>query len=317
MTVRTVTMSPGFDHDVVVDRIDQGAVGSVLRWNTHASGKGLNVSRAVHALGGDTVAYALVGSSDRAAFTALAARDGFTVRSATVDQPTRNNLTLRIDSSGTGAGHAAGPRFSDVPESAIQELFDLLLHDVSHGDVVTFNGSLPNGLRPTAWADMAGKVRDKGALLFADVQGQALRQLLETGLVRAAKPNYEESTDLADGGEKSRIKTAVAAIRRMHSVGVVDPIVTLGPLGAVHIDDGVVVRSQCPPDTTRVEVGAGDAFVAGYCSAVDVAVWKQHSPVALGLATASAHVDGIEGVELTSHVERRLIRVETEAVELL
>ena len=78
----------------------------------------------------------------------------------------------------------------------------------------------------------------------------------------------------------------------MRELGVIDPIVTLGALGAVHIDDGVVMHSECPTNNPKVEVGAGDAFVAGYCSAMDALAWRGLSPVALGLATASAHVDG-------------------------
>jgi 1-phosphofructokinase len=315
VTIRTVTLSTGFDHDVVVDRIDSGVVGSVLSWHTYSSGKGLNVSRMVHALGGDTVAYALIGDAEQDVFAGLAARDGYIVASVPIAQPTRNNLTLRVESSGAASGHATGRRFSEVPDDDVEKLFELVLADISAGDVVSFNGSLPEGFRPSAWADVAARICALGAKLFADVQGDAMIALFETGLVHASKPNEQEALDLLHGGEdRPPVQTAVAAVRRMRGLGVVDPIVTLGPLGAVHIVDGVVVRSECPTNVARVEVGAGDAFVAGYCSAIDAVAWRGRSPVALGLATASAHVDGLEGVELAANIEQRLTRVASTAL---
>ncbi|OBK71303.1 1-phosphofructokinase family hexose kinase [Mycobacterium sp. 1274761.0] len=318
MTVRTLTLSPGFDHDVVVDRIDPGCVGAVLQWKTHASGKGLNVSRTIRALGGDTVAYAVVGDSEAAAFTALAERDGYAVSSVVIEQPMRNNLTLRVGDHGATAGHAAGRRFSDVPEQAVRDLFDRLLADISPGDVVSFNGSLPDNSRPTVWAERAGEIHARGALLFADVQGEAMLRLLETRLVVAAKPNHDESRALSEPGEgRQPLDDALAAIRRMHSLGVADPIVTLGAMGALHVDGDLIVRSECPCDASRIEVGAGDAFVAGYCAGVDVVAWQGCRPVALGLATASAHVDGFDGDDLASRVEGRLARIVTEVLEPL
>ena len=71
------------------------------------------------------------------------------------------------------------------------------------------------------------------------------------------------------------------------------------------------MHSECPTNNPKVEVGAGDAFVAGYCSAMDALAWRGLSPVALGLATASAHVDGFEGLELATNIEQRLTRVES------
>ena len=234
MTIRTVTLSTGFDHDVVVDRIDSGAVGSVLRWHTHTSGKGLNVSRVVHTLGGDTVAYALIGSAEQDKFTELAARDGYVVASVPIAQPTRNNLTLRVESTGAASGHATGRRFSGVPDDDVAKLFELVLADVSEGDVVSFNGSLPEGFRPSAWAEAAERIRAHGAKLFADVQGDAMIALFETRLVYASKPNQQEALELLPAGEdEPPVQTAVAAVRRMRELGVIDPIVTLGALGAV------------------------------------------------------------------------------------
>lgn len=92
--IRTVTLSPGFDHEVHVDRIDPGEVGRVISWRVHAAGKGMNVARFVKALGTEAHAYSLVGTVDEERFRKAAAADGVYVDTFTVPGQTRDNLTL-------------------------------------------------------------------------------------------------------------------------------------------------------------------------------------------------------------------------------
>ena len=55
---------------------------------------------------------------------------------------------------------------------------------------------------------------------------------------------------------------AHAAARGLKGLGVADPVVTLGPAGAVCFDHGRTVHVPAPQDLEAVETtGAGDAFV--------------------------------------------------------
>lgn len=317
MTIRTVTFNPGFDHNVVVDGIGPGLVGSILSWRTLAGGKGLNVSRAVSAMGGTSVAYALVGATDGEGFKRLAILEGYSLVCVTVEGASmRHNLTLRVGQAGEApAGHAVGPRFSDVPAELLEELLNLLASDIEPGDLVSFNGSLPDGSVPQAWVDAAEIVASRGALLVADVQGLALPRLLETGYVLAAKPNEDEAREfIGTKNDLTTFESAILAVRRMHELGVVDPVVTLGRQGAIHLREDVIVHSTCRSDSPQVEVGAGDVFVAGYCVVVTGQRWTEFEPVDVGLAAASAHVDGFEGGELAAQTESRIGRVVTREV---
>src|SRR5690242_19948750 len=105
MTLRTVTMSPGFDHVVRVDDITPGGVGRVLAWNTLAGGKGVNVAREATKLGASCVAYSLIGGVDRDAFVDLIDKTGAGAVVLPVPGNTRMNLTLEIEDSGGIASH--------------------------------------------------------------------------------------------------------------------------------------------------------------------------------------------------------------------
>ena len=60
----------------------------------------------------------------------------------------------------------------------------------------------------------------------------------------------------------------------------------------MHLRDDALTRSWCPAPEPRVLVGAGDAFVAGYCAALDTGSWADVDALSLGLASASVHVAG-------------------------
>ncbi len=291
-TVRTVTLSPGFDHVVAVDALRPGDVTQVISWQREPAGKGVNAARALRYLGADTVAYTLVGEPERGIFEAALDADGIRHATFGVPQSTRDNLTLSIKGSNSIAAHAAGPRLSNVPESTFEALFEKLLQDISPGDVVTFNGSLPTGADPSIWARWACKLRGSGIKLVVDTSGPALGHMLQVGGFHAAMPNQTEINDIpglsADGDPLQR---AEAALRLLHQSGIPEPMVTLGAMGVLHLVDGKPRRSTCTVAVPRVVVGAGDAFLAGYCAALVRSDWGD-CPVLTGLAAAAAHVSG-------------------------
>lgn len=294
MTIRTVTMSPGFDHVVRVDRIEPGGVARVLDWTTYASGKGLNVSRTATVLGAPCVSYSLVGEADQAEFVRLVEATGSGAVTVQVPGETRKNLTLEIDTSAGPASHAVGERSKGATDTHAEALMAQLLGQVEPGDVVTFNGATPSRIRAEIWADAAQGVCDQGATLVADVQGESLAALLATGLVTMAKPNEEEITALLGvnvGGDTRAAHSA--AINAMLDLGVTDPIVSIGRDGVVHVVNGTLTRSWCPVDEPKIVVGAGDAFVAGYCAALECEAWSDVSLIDLALAVASVHVSGV------------------------
>lgn len=294
MTIRTVTLSPGFDHVVVTDDLPPGGVGKVVSWEVLAGGKGVNVTRTSASLGVESVAYTLVGEDDREDFIQLITRHGASVVTESVPGQTRRNLTLTVQSARATASHATGPRLATATDDHVNLLIDRLLDEVRPGDLVTFNGAVPDGIDDRIWARTAEALLGRDVTLIADVQGTSLLRLLASrGDIAMVKPNTDEAQDLTphdDGRDLWR--TARTALASMSAAGVADPVVSMGGSGVLHLVAEVRRRSWCPVPTARLTVGAGDAFVAGYCSAIDSADWAHVEPVTLGLATAAAHISG-------------------------
>lgn len=286
MTIRTVTMSPGFDHVVHVDQMSPGGVARVLAWDTLAAGKGVNVARAASELGAECVAYSLVGESDRNQFVDSIAECGASAEVVAVPGRTRQNLTLAIGESDAIAAHAVGQRLSANDHYA-NRLIASVVEQTQPGDIVSFNGALPQGVRPEIWSEAALAVTERKATVVADVQGAALIAVLESGVAKMAKPNEEEAQELPISSEAGN---SAAAVFWMRDQGVADPIVSVGAGGVLHLVDGSVTRSWCTVAVPRVVVGAGDAFVAGYCATLDNSAVVGHDPIDIGLASAAVHV---------------------------
>ena len=62
--IATVTFNPCLDRNIIVDGL---VIDETNRWTStrlYAAGKGLNVSRAIHEMGGRTTAYGFIGGPD-------------------------------------------------------------------------------------------------------------------------------------------------------------------------------------------------------------------------------------------------------------
>lgn len=301
--IRTVTLSPGFDHEVHVDRIDPGEVGRVISWRVHAAGKGMNVARFVKALGAEVHAYSLVGTVDEERFRKAAAADGVCVDTFAVPGQTRDNLTLTSEALGPMAGHASGPRLDAVPSEAVDRLASKLLRDMSPGDIIVLSGAIPDGLDVETWARAAGSVVAAGGRVVVDGQGAALVEAIRTRVLSMTKPNEDEARAIPGVRvDDPLLSRAIAGLRWMVSNGVDEPVVSLGARGIVHRRDDAIVLASCKVAEARVSVAAGDAFVAGYCVAASGEGSTKLTPIDLAVAAAAAHVAGDVG--LTSVHER-------------
>ncbi|MBX7132460.1 MAG: hypothetical protein K1X67_07255 [Fimbriimonadaceae bacterium] len=314
MTVRTVTLSPGFDHVVVTDSPEELDTGRVVSWRILAAGKGLNVARFLHYLECPAVAYSLVGEDDTGRFRKLAAESGVVTVLESVPGGIRNNLTIST-SSQKPAVHMVGPRLAVGDSRPAERLVEKLLRDVEPGDLVTFNGAVPDGVRSDIWAQAAAALRDSGAAILADVQGVPLMQLLTMPGLIMVKPNEDEVLTLPSvRPSMTPLERGIAGVLALEDLGVQRPMVTLGGQGLVALDRGNPVRISCIVERPRVFVGAGDALLAGYCLAAvrDGLEECRIDGLRFGVATAAAHVSGAELVNLALAARKRLQDVTVE-----
>ncbi len=285
--IYTLTLNPAVDRELQVPAI---VFGEVLRATAHRvdwGGKGFNVSRALRALGGESVAVGFVGGFAGQMIAAGLRQLGIAVDFVEITGETRTNVTV-LDGGRHLKVNEAGPAITAAEEAL---LVDKVRSLARPGDWWVLSGSLPPGASPGVYADVIRIVQSAGAFALLDTSGAALAQGCAAGPF-LAKPNAVEAAELT-GRRVDGIESARKAAGDIHALGVSHVLVSLGRQGAVLSDGRAAWMARPPLIVERNPVGAGDSMVAGL-------VWRlaQGVPVAqaLGWAVASgaaaASLDG-------------------------
>lgn len=309
-TLRTVTLSTGFDDYYTVEGIAWGGVTRMAQFRSVPSGKGVSCARAALGLGIPVHAYAVVGAGDADTYRRSVEAEGLPLTLVPVPGQARHNLTL-ID----GTGQHTGAHFmADRPCLAgddIAPMVEALLSEVAAGDVVTLNGAVPPGLPAETWAGLVPGLLERGARVIVDTQGEALTRCLEGPRITAYKPNDEEILSLP--GIRDAADPVRAALNVL-ATGADLPLVSLGAHGVAVRDDGEPLRLTCPVEQPVASVMAGDTFVAGMAWALLDGESAPRAVASRGIAAAAAHVAGITGADLRGAAEANLQRVRPEVL---
>ena len=294
----TVTLNPTLDKTLSVPALRPGEVHRARFLRQDIGGKGINVSRALRALGVASLPIGFLGGA-----TGRAMRDGLTAagydaRFVEVPGETRQNLTLLDESTGVYTKiNEPGPTISLEHVAALHALVDDL---ASFGDLWALCGSLPPGAPADLYADLIAAVQARGARAILDTSETALRLGL-AARPAGIKPNSEEAAQ-ALGQPVVSDEEHVAAVRRLRDLLAPTPplasvvCLTRGAAGLVLAAGGELVMASPPPVAARSPVGAGDATLAGLlwaladgCDATETA----RRAVACGTATAMQEGTGV------------------------
>lgn len=250
-----LTPNPALDRTLTLERrLEPGTLHRVRHVREAAGGKGVNLARAVQALGGQAVVAGPVAGFNGRKLRALLERDG--LRAALTETPGETRqCSIVLD----GAGHPTeiNERGPEVGESA----WRALLTGLPEGRLVV-SGSLPPGLPRGAWAAL---LRDLAAAradpLAVDAHGAELVDGLEAG-AELIKPNRRELGELATllGIEGDDPIAAAREVRARYGARV---LLTLGERGAVLVADDAW-RADAPSVIATNPIASGDCLLGAF-----------------------------------------------------
>lgn len=260
--IATVTLNPSLDEWMHLPVLRVGALNRATGFVRYPGGKGINVSRVVHELGGKTVAFAFAGGEDGLILRQLMNRLSIPHEFVEVRGTTRNNYKIRTERPRALTEiNTAGPRVSGA---AVRRLEHQLLSRRPRPRCVVFSGSLPPGASPSLYARWIRALRREGIPTALDASGEPLRQGLRV-CPWFIKPNRQEAEELLQIS-LTRPARWITAVKRLLRFG---PSVVILSLG----QDGALMGCAAPfgiwaarPPLVRVAsaVGAGDALVGGF-----------------------------------------------------
>lgn len=260
--ITTLTLNPALD---VSARVDAVVAGPKLRLRDvveEPGGGGVNVSRAIVALGGRSRALVALAGSTGTRHAALMKEAGVDPDRIPLKGETRQSLTVTDDAGAQFRFVLPGPEWCDTASAAV-------LEHVRTGEpgLVVLSGSQPPGLTDTFPLDLTRALGSHGQLVI-DTSGPALQCL-----VRAPQPGAQPHVLRMDQAESEALAgdclDDVAASTRfaqaLVAAGVAElVIVARGADGSVLAGRGGTLHCAPPEVTVRSKVGAGDSFTAAF-----------------------------------------------------
>lgn len=283
-TILSLTLNPTIDKSTSVSTVASEVKMRCEAPEFHPGGGGINVSRAIKKLGGDSVALYTEGGSLGQMLTELLHAEGITTRPQPIAELTRENLTVYEDSSGLQY------RFGMPGPALTQEEWEPILEAVAQekADYVVASGSLPPGVPDDFYAQLARRLQDEDSRLIVDTSGGALSALRGTHSY-LLKPNLRE-LELLSGVSFEGEQHVEDLGRALITEGWAEVLViSMGASGAVLVTAEDCVQMRPPVVPIKSKVGAGDSMVGGLVWAL--AEGKSlNEAVRYGIAAGSAAV---------------------------
>lgn len=283
--IYTVTLNPALDKTVEIPGMALDTVNRITEMRTDPGGKGINVSKVIAKLGGESCAVGILGGGSGKMLEKLLEGEPFATRFRFVDGQTRTNLKI-IDREGHTNTDINEPGLT-VTDADLDALLHELLAELRPGDIVVLAGSLPKGAPQDTYRTWTAACKKAGARVFLDADGA----LLAEGLKAAPyliKPNDDELSRLA-GKKLETLEELTAEGRRLLERGIERVVISLGGRGALYLRKGSTIYAEGLKVPVGSTVGAGDSVVAALAYA-EAQGLSEEEAIRLSTAAGAANV---------------------------
>jgi 1-phosphofructokinase family hexose kinase len=262
----TVTLNAAIDKTLAVPNFRLGRRHRAVEQTSMAGGKGVNVARALRALGQPVIATGVAGGPTGTRIVEHLTEEGILNDFVRIREESRTSTAVVDPTSGEQTEiNEHGPH---VSEAELDLFVDKLLYLARGAEVCVFAGSLPRGVEPGLYGRLTEEMRRLGVTTVLDSEGEPLVIATRKG-PDVVSPNELEAEGLV-GHEFSDEEDRRRALGEMVEMGAREGIMTLddGCLAVLGEGSGRrLFRATLDPLEPVSSVGSGDAFLAGFVAA--------------------------------------------------
>lgn len=286
--IYTLTFNPSIDQYLTVEKLIPNDKLKAENIYVEPGGKGFNVARVIQELGGETRAFGFSGGRTGEILGELLKRDHIDHQFCLVKGEIRTNLVIRERVSGAQTRiNPPGPRLS---LSDIRRLLAMLDAVRPRPSFWVLSGSIPPGVPENIYQKIIERFQERGERCALDTDERALKLGLKAKPFMI-KPNRFELERLTGGKFTNREDILKAGRKLTQNAEVV--AITLAEKGAYVITQEDAWHLSAPKVRVKSDVGAGDAFLAGFLTALDRGEGlDEASRWAVAAATSSVANDG-------------------------
>jgi 1-phosphofructokinase family hexose kinase len=261
----TVTLNAAIDKTLAVPNFRLGRRHRAVEQTSMAGGKGVNVARALKALGQPVIATGVAGGPNGTRIIEQLTEEAILSDFVRIREESRMSTAVVDPTSGEQTEiNERGPA---VTEAELELFVDKLLYLAKGAGVCVFSGSLPRGVDSDVYARLIQELHKLGVTTVLDSEGDAM--LLGTRAEpTVVTPNELEAEELV-GHEFSDDQDRLTGLHEIVGQGAREAIMTLGAgcIGLIGEPDPQLYRVTLDPLEPVSAVGSGDAFLAGYVAA--------------------------------------------------
>jgi 1-phosphofructokinase len=254
----TLTLNPAIDKTVEVKALKPGELVRVNSVREDAGGKGINVSKTIHALNSKSAAMGFLGKENPAIFEKCfwnySIENGFLF----VNGPTRTNIKITEPDGRLTELNEPGFIISKADQ---ERLLEQVYRRADKYTLFVLSGSLPKGADPDLYAKIIVRIHNKGGAVILDSDQDGFAQALEQGPA-IVKPNLHEMMEYYHLDHEPQQKELIQLGRQMLEKGPEMVCISAGGMGALLVTKDHAYRGFPPHVIVRSSVGAGDAMVA-------------------------------------------------------
>lgn len=262
--ITALTPNPSVDRAVSVGDLERGQVLRATSSRVDPGGKGVNVGRAIAAMGGDPLVVVPSGGPEGALFEALLAQTDVAASVVEVAGSVRMNISVLEPDGTTTKLNEPGP---DLSEAEVNALMAATLERATPGSWIAGCGSLPPGAPADLYAQLVREAIAKGASVAIDSSGSPMTEAV-AARPTLIKPNREELAELT-GRTLDTLGAVIDTARELVRSGVEYVAVSLGRDGAVLVTASDVSHARAIITDPVSTVGAGDCMLAGLLFGLD------------------------------------------------
>ncbi|MBE6572955.1 MAG: 1-phosphofructokinase family hexose kinase [Ruminococcaceae bacterium] len=256
----TLTLNPCLDRTMYFqNRFEAGALNRASQTVLTLGGKGINVSRFFKILGVDAPAYGFSGGSNGDIMKKLLFEEGVECCFTESMADTRMNIKM-IDQSEvcTEANEKGGP----ISDLELKKLLSDLENAVEKDKYFFLGGSIPHPVDNSVYNFITQMLKDKGAKVILDCDGEALKKGIEAG-PSLIKPNLFELSGLV-GKKVETVEDALSECKRLYVEKGVEILCTMSEKGAIFAGECGLFSVTSPRVELRGFTGAGDSFLTAF-----------------------------------------------------
>ena len=263
----TVTLNAALDRTLTVPNFQAGFRHRASESLTLSGGKGVNIARALKALGQPVIAIGLAGGKTGIRIVEDLTTEGILNDFVRIRGETRTSTAIIDPTSNTQTEvNEYGPVVTARELHAFMEKFTYI---AKGADVVILAGSLPRKVKDSFYKELVGALKSSEALTVLDTAGEPLRLAIKAG-PGLVSPNIFEAEALI-GHEFGDDEDFFQAVQQLSRMGSGSGIITHSRGCYAFLDNGeggqTFYKVQAPPLDPISTVGSGDAFLAVYVSA--------------------------------------------------